>query len=222
MNLKENIERILEVMDIKSNEIELKPKIWKQDDICCSFPENPNVDEVLIFWGGIGVLDFTFRQLVSRSNLSSRRIIWGTDYSQDIKHLLEGVRSCPLFDKKKKYQIKSVFAYSGGGPQALKEIGKGYFIGLADVHIDANGFQMIQNNVPGNQSLDKIKLIYNLGFWCGKESSKDYAVGHPENPCENMKKTIEILGESAKGNQSGYAGHASACSSFLSKWEDLL
>lgn len=205
MNLQENIRRIKEVMGFIV-ENEEKYTIFNKDTYKISFPKTTSEEGALFIFGGLGMGGKSYVYDKVPEDIKEKRIVISADYNQSLENIITKIKED--FENTNEtptdFEIKSVCGFSGGGPSTLKQLGKGYFIGLMDPHINANGIYLLENKVPSEQTLDKIKMVYSLGFWKGYEthsqevtSFRNTGKHHPENPYFNLIKAKEILGNSA-------------------------
>lgn len=227
MNLQENIQRIRKMMGLIV-ENEEKYTIFNKDTYKISFPKITSEEGALFIFGGLGMGGKSYVYDKVPEDIKENRVVISANYNQTLESIIQEIKKD--FENTNEtptdFEIKSVCGFSGGGPSTLKQLGKGYFIGLMDPHIDAQGIFLLEKNVPSSQPLKDIRLLFSFNFWKGFQSNseevrvyKDTGKHHPENPYFNLIKAKEILGDSAVEIQ---ASHPSFVNKFFDLFHDLV
>lgn len=229
MNLLESILRIKQVMGINEQNsgvtttVTPEPankslyKVYHKSVYNISYPKSATTENALFVFGGvtIGGKDFVYNKVPK--DIKENRIVITCEYDETLEGVLSKIKSdfSGNTNTPTDFKIKSICGYSGGGPNTLKQLGKGYFIGLMDAYIDEMGLMNLKSEIGKSQPFDKIKMLYSFNEW---EKYKE--IKSPKNPYWNIVEAAKILRDSAK--ELVGESHSGFPVEFFARYHDLI
>lgn len=219
MKLDEQIYRIQNLMRLHEGpltggtETNKLYKLYIKNDYRISYPSVKNTNDALFVFGGISIGGPSYVYNKVPEQIKNSRIVICCDHELTLGHVLSEIKSdfSGTSETPTDFTIKSLCAFSGGGPRLLENLGKGYFIGLMDAYIDSNGMTALRATVGKSQPVEKIRMVYELGFWSQYKDDqrdiryfKENGVHHLDNPYYNLIETQKLLGTNAVQSQGSH------------------